>query len=120
MFFVILGTVADALGVISFLGIQASRTLRISIALFLFAVAVISAGSTLKDFFVLWLSPRGSYYPRSFHMKRVTAGIIVVLAAVGLGIYVVVAVTHEPVGKSNQPQPHRSVVSSTSANHLFL
>ena len=81
---VILATAADAFGVAGYLGIQASWSIRVGIAIFFFIVAVISASFTLRAELSLLLSPRGSYYASSFHVKRTITGFIAVAAAVML------------------------------------
>lgn len=118
-FFVVLASLADAVGVVSYLGIQASWPARVAIALFLFVVAIISAGTILKDELWLWLSPRGSYYATTFHVKRAVIGFIAVVAAIGFGAYILVAVLHQSHGIKGPPgHPKTYGTLSPIATHV--
>jgi hypothetical protein len=113
-FFAIVGTIADGLGIASYLGIQGNQSVRLAIALALCMVALLFAGNVLKDEITLWFSARGAFYVWSEHAKNFFTGLVAVLAAIGFSAYLLVAVIHQSHVNSNKthPQPGSSLSST--------
>lgn len=93
-YLVLIAAVADVLGVLTFIGVRSDERLRLALAGVLSLLGVVVAGITLITGVRLWLSPRGSYYPQAFHLRRVGTGLGAAGIAVALAIFVMIAVVN--------------------------
>ena len=90
-YLLVLGTTANALGVLSFFGIQGNAKARLAVVGTLSILGILASGVTLYNAICIWLSPRGSFYPSSYHRKNLMAGFFSLLAAVILCIFAVLS-----------------------------
>jgi hypothetical protein len=104
--------VADTAGILSFIGFQANRDLRLIVAGTLAAVGTLAAAITLIKLLILWLSPAGSYIPGAHYSKTLLRGSAALLVSLVIGFAFVALAKDDPDTPSPTPSP-----STPSASH---
>jgi hypothetical protein len=105
-----ISVVADTAGILSFIGFQANRDLRLIVAGTLAVVGALAAAITLIKLLVLWLSPAGSYVPRAHYSRTFFQGSAALVVSLVIGFAFVALANDDP--KKPSPTPSSSTPSA--------
>jgi hypothetical protein len=109
-YLIFVAAVADVASIISFAGIQPSNQIRFAVVATLSLLGVLAGVFTLGSAISKRLSPRGSYYPGSYHRRKIAAGFTTLTIAVVLGAYLTMAAYHNKSGQlPTQEKPAPSI-----------
>ena len=112
-FLVAVSFIADAAGLLAYLGLDATRSVRIGLGSALSVVALSAGGTTAVSAARSWLGPRGAYRTSGYHRNTFLAALAcLALAGVLIASTVHVVVTREqkPSATPSQHAAHSSGV----------
>jgi hypothetical protein len=110
-YLIVIATVADVAGILSFIGFQANCELQLVVAGTLALIGALAAAVTLLKALLLWLSPAGSYIPRGNYVKAFSTGSIALLVSLAIAVAFLASTRGHPC--TSPPSPKTPVPSSS-------
>lgn len=102
---VIVSFVADAVGIVAYLGFDGDRTVRIILGSLLTLVALVAGVATAISAARAWLGPRGAFRPTSYHRNNFFAALLALALAVLLGVATAHVIANDgKSGTSHEPR----------------
>jgi hypothetical protein len=101
--------IADVVTILAFLGVVATRSIRLAVGTSLSVVGPAVGGLILLRAVRLWRSPEGEHYLRSYHQRRIGSATAALLMASALAVFVV------ELAASNHATKARPVKAAPSA-----
>lgn len=81
--------IADLLTVLAFVGVVATRAVRLAVGSSFVVLGLVVGGVTMIRAVRLWRSPEGQYYPPEYHRRRLASAVVVLVMAGMLSGFVV-------------------------------
>jgi multisubunit Na+/H+ antiporter MnhC subunit len=106
--------IADLLTIAGFLGVVASRGIRLAIGSSLAVVGVALGVTILVRAVTLWRSPEGVYYSQSYHSRRIASATAALLVAAALTAFVVDLALSKSGSKTKKGTPAPSAATRTA------
>jgi hypothetical protein len=101
-FLVAVSFIADAAGLLAYLGLDATRSVRIGLGSALSVVALSAGGTTAVSAARSWLGPRGAYRTSGYHRNTFLAA----LACLALAALLIASTVHVVVTPEQKPSGH--------------
>ena len=111
-FFLALSVCADAAGVLSFVGINPSSSIRWVIIAVLALFGAATSGITLVASTIEWYSPKGSQARPGFYRNRILLSLSALAISIILGAFLISAAAH--AAKPKQTHGHTTSPPSSS------
>ncbi|MBQ0853391.1 hypothetical protein J8N05_35075 [Streptomyces sp. BH-SS-21] len=105
-YLIIVALAADILSILGFAGFKANFLAGILLVGFLSAAGIVASGITLVKSSRLWLSPRGSYYPPTYHVRQVFVGAASLVVSVVLAVAFITVIIDSKDGGKKQDKTH--------------
>lgn len=115
-FLIVVSIVADVAGILTFVGFESNKNLRLAVAGGLCIVGAIVAAYGLIQTAIFWLSPAGSYQPTRHYASALSKNGAALVISIVLGIaFLVVANRADVPSPPENPSTGQPTTSSSPA-----